>query len=100
MVKHVILWKIKDEIEENKKEDIKAGVKSGLEGLLGVVPGLMAISVQTEILASSNADLMLNSTFESEEALKVYAAHPVHVAVADAKVRPYMQTRLCLDYEV
>lgn len=100
MVKHVILWKIKDEIEENKKEDIKAGVKSGLEGLLGVVPGLMAISVQTEILASSNADLMLNSTFESEEALKVYAAHPAHVAVADAKVRPYMQTRLCLDYEV
>lgn len=100
MVKHVILWKIKDEIEENKKEDIKAGVKSGLEGLLGVVPGLMAISVQTEILASSNADLMLNSTFESEKALKVYAAHPAHVAVADAKVRPYMQTRLCLDYEV
>ena len=34
-------------------------------------------------LASSNADVMLDSVFESEEALKAYAVHPEHVAVAD-----------------
>ena len=32
--------------------------------------------------------------------LKGYAVHPAHVAVANAKVRPFTQTRLCLDYEV
>jgi len=98
MVKHIILWKLKDDIAD--KASVKAGIKSGLEGLKGVVPGLVEIVVRTEGLASSNADVMLDSTFESEEALKGYAVHPAHVAVANGKVRPFTQTRLCLDYEV
>lgn len=96
MVKHVILWKIKDGVAD--KAAVKAGVKAGLEGLKGAVPGLVDITVRTECLPSSNADLMLDSTFESEDALKGYAVHPAHVAVANCKVRPFMQTRLCLDY--
>ena len=99
MVKHVILWQLKDELSEEKK-NIKAGIKEGLEGLKGQVPGLLEITVHTEGLASSNADVMLDSTLESEEALKGYATHPAHVAVADTKVRPYTKTRVCLDYEV
>ena len=43
---------------------------------------------------------MLDSTFESEEALKGYAVHPKHVAIADCKVRPYTANRVCMDYEV
>ena len=100
MVKHVILWQLKDELSEEEKKNIKAGIKEGLEGLKGQVPGLLEITVHTEGLASSNADVMLDSTLESEEALKGYATHPAHVAVADMKVRPYTKTRVCLDYEV
>ena len=98
MIKHVILWKLKDEVAD--KASVKAGIKSGLEGLRGIVPGLVDITVRTEGLASSNADLMLDSTFESEDALKGYAQHSAHVEVANTKVRPYTQTRLCLDFEV
>lgn len=97
MVKHVILWKLKNEIAD--KAAVKAGIKSGLEGLKGIVPGLVDICVNTEGLASSTADVMLDSTFESAEALKGYSVHPAHVAVANTKVRPYTETRLCLDYE-
>ena len=97
MVKHVILWKLKDGLEDPAA--IKAAIKAGLEGLKGVVPGLLEIAVRTEGLASSNADLMLDSSFESEAALKGYAVHPAHVAVANGKVRPNVQTRLCLDFE-
>jgi hypothetical protein len=43
---------------------------------------------------------MLDSTFESEAALKAYAVHPAHTEVANRDVRPYTQTRLCLDFEV
>ena len=98
MVKHVILWKLKDGLDDPAA--VKAAIKAGLEGLRGVVPGLLDIAVRTEGLASSNADLMLDSSFESEAALKGYAVHPAHVAVANGKVRPFVQTRLCLDYEV
>ena len=87
MVKHVILWQLKDELTKEQISEVKAGIKSGLEGLKGEIPGLIDIKVVTEGLASSNADVMLDSTFESEEALKGYAVHPKHVAVADGKVR-------------
>ena len=49
---------------------------------------------------SSNADLMLDTTFTDAAALKGYSTHPAHVAVADGKVRPYTKTRVCLDFEV
>lgn len=100
MIKHIILWKIKEDKSEEEKKQIKIGVKSGLEGLRGVVPGLQNISVVTEGLPSSNADIMLDSEFESEEALKNYAVHPAHVKVADENVRPFMEVRMCMDFEV
>ncbi len=100
MVKHVILWTLKEEYSKEEKENIKKGIKEGLEGLAGKIPGLVSIQVNINGLASSNADLMLDSTFESEEALNGYATHPAHVAVADGKVRPYTAIRSCLDYEV
>lgn len=100
MVKHVILWQLKKELDTTQIADIKKGIKEGLEGLKGQIPGLVEIKVNTEGLASSNADVMLDSLFESEEALKGYAVHPAHVAVADGAVRPYTASRVCMDYEV
>jgi len=99
MVKHVILWTLKDELSDAEKLEVKAGIKAGLEGLAGKIPGLIEIKVNTEPLASSNCDLMLDSSFETEEALKGYAVHPEHVAVADGKVRPFTKSRVCMDYE-
>ena len=98
MVKHIILWKLKDEYSAEEKETIKAGIKEGLEGLAGKIPGLLDIRVRTEFLGSAMADAMLDSTFEDEEALKAYAKNPVHNAVADSRIRPHVQTRLSADY--
>lgn len=100
MVKHIILWTLNDELSAEEKEQVKRGIKEGLEGLAGRIPGMVDIKVNINGLASSNADLMLDSTFESEEALKGYAVHPEHVAVADGKVRPYTKIRSCLDFEI
>ena len=98
MVKHIILWTLKDTLSDEEKIAVKKGIKEGLEGLKGKIPGLLEIHVETEGLASSNADLMLDSSFEDEASLKGYAVHPEHVAVADGKVRPYTAVRSCLDF--
>ena len=100
MVKHIILWQLKEELSDAQKQSVKAGIKEGLEGLKGQIEGLIEIQVNTSGLPSSNAEVMLDSTFTDEAALKAYAVHPAHVAVADGKVRPYTKTRMCLDYEV
>ena len=97
MVKHIILWTLKPEYNT---PEIKQGMKEGLEALVGVVPGLLEMRVEIAPLASSNADVMLYSVLESEDALKAYAVHPAHVEVANTLVRPYTATRACMDFEV
>ena len=97
MVKHIILWQLKDELSAAEKAEIKANIKTGLEGLAGQIPGLVEVHVNINGLPSSNADLMLDTTFTDAAALKGYSTHPAHVAVADGKVRPYTKTRVCLD---
>lgn len=95
MVKHIILWKLKDEFN---KEEIKLQMKQALEGLMGEIDGLLEIKVQIEKLESSNVDVMLYSAFTDEAALKNYAIHEKHVFVADNFVRPFTETRSCIDF--
>jgi hypothetical protein len=101
MVKHIILWTLNPELSDEEKKTVKEGIKAGLEGLVGKVPGLLDVKVHIDgRLASSNADVMLDSTLVDAEALKGYAKHPEHVAIANGKVRPYTVQRSCLDFEI
>lgn len=100
MVKHVILWKLMDGMSDGEKAVRSGDAKKALEGLYGKIDGLLDIHVNIDRLPSSNADMMLVSTFTSEEALKSYQVHPDHVSAAEIYVRPYTQARLCMDYDM
>lgn len=101
MVKHVILWTLNPELSTSEKQSVKDNIKQGLEALVGVVPGLIDLKVVTEhLLDSSSCDLMLDSTLDSEAALHAYASHPAHVAVAEAKVKPFTVQRVCIDFNI
>lgn len=99
MVKHIILWRLRSELSESEKIEVKKNAKAALEELALKVPGLLFVKVNIEGLQSSNADMMLDTTLESEDALKAYQSHPDHVYVANTFVRPFTETRMCLDYE-
>ena len=98
MVKHVILWKLDDKLSASEKEQVKINAKRELEDLVGKVPGLLSMNIEIGRLETSNADMMLDSTFDSVDSLKGYKDHPEHVRVADGFVRPYTVERLCLDF--
>lgn len=101
MVKHIILWTLDPELSAEEKAEVKKGIKAGLEGLMGKVPGLLSVTVNIDgRLDSSNCDVMLDCTLDSPESLKAYATHPAHMEVANTKVRPYSVQRVCLDFEV
>ena len=73
MVKHIILWRLREDLTAEEKESVKQDIKAGLEGLAGRVPGLLSITVNVDgRLESSNADVMLDSTFTDEAALKAW----------------------------
>lgn len=98
MVRHVIIWKIKEEYV-GKAAEIKANAKKELEDLNGQIPGMWSLVIRTEGLPSSNGDLMLDGEYNSAEDLNAYSVHPKHVHVAGTFIRPYMQVRMCFDYE-
>ena len=97
MVKHMIVWKFKDELA-NKEERAKE-IKMALEDLVGKIDGLLEMHILIEGLPSSSGDLMMDSSFASADALAAYQKHPLHVAIADGLVRPSMASRLSFDYE-
>ncbi len=100
MIKHVILWKLREDIDGAEKETVKKNIKTELEALKGKIDGLKDITVQIDSVSSSNADLMLDSVFEDEESLKAYQKNELHVNVANTFVRPFTAQRLCLDFEI
>ena len=100
MYKHIILWQLKDELTPELKESVKKEAKAALEDLVGQVPGLLSVQVHINGIDTSNADMMLDCTLQDEASLRAYATHPAHVAVADAKVRPFTKSRTCMDFSV
>ena len=96
MIKHMIIWKLKDGLEnpEAKKQEIK----KALEGLVGKIDGLVEMTIHINGMECSSGDLMMDSTFESAEALALYQNHPEHVAVAGGIVRPCVEQRLSFDF--
>ena len=97
MVKHIILWKLKESLSEEEKTAARTEAKRRLENLNGKIDGLVSLKVVTDRLPSSNADMMLDSEFESVEALAGYQTNPLHVEAA-TYVRSVVEARLCLDF--
>ncbi len=98
MVKHIIIWKLNQEISD--KNQVAENIKSALEGLEGKIDGLIKMNILTEKLDSSSGDIMMDSTFKDEKALKEYQKNPMHVEIANGLVRPNVQTRLSFDFEI
>ena len=100
MIRHVIIWTMKEELSSEEKQDAKYNIKNGLEALVGVVPGLLELHIYIEPEDTSNSDLMMDSIFEDMEALKEYHHHPAHVDVKTTYTDPAVSTRACFDYNI
>lgn len=99
MIKHVILWQLRDELSVERKAALGQEIKERLEALVGQVPGLLYVKVCVDPMPSSNTDIYLDSAVEDEAALAVYQNHPAHVDVKNNLIVPNAKTRLCMDYK-
>ena len=94
MVKHIVLYTLKEGV--NKPEAIEI-IRSVLEPLVGVIPGLLHLEIRPAY--QGGMDYALYSEFESKEALANYAQHPAHLA-AKEHFWHFLNTRVAADYEV
>jgi hypothetical protein len=99
MIRHIVFWKFGDNFTESENNVHAIKIKEMLEALKNKVSGVVSIKVITNPLPSSSgdADVILDSLFESEEALNNYQVHPEHVK-AGSFIRSVMKDRKCIDY--
>jgi hypothetical protein len=92
MIKHIVIWKMKDEVSSGQKVEMKMQ----LEALKGVVAELADIEVGID---EGNGTMSLYSVFASHEDLEIYQAHPAHQEVVTF-VKPLVAGRTACDYEM
>lgn len=99
MVRHIVMFKLKEFTSPAKKLEKMQAIKSGLESLIDVIDVLRLIRVDFNCNPDEAWDLILTTELDSLEDVKTYAIHPAHVAVAKELIGPYKADRACVDYE-
>ena len=94
MVKHIVVYTLKEGVDKSAAIEV---VRSQLEPLVGVIPGLLHMQIRA--CYQGGMDYALYSEFESREALANYAQHPAHLA-AKEHFWHFLNTRVAADYEV
>jgi hypothetical protein len=99
MIKHIVMWRLKDADDPAKQRAHATAAKRSLEALAGQIEGLLAIEVGIDFSRDAHsADLVLLSEFTDRSALAGYQAHPAHLAVA-REIREIAIERRVVDYE-
>jgi hypothetical protein len=98
MVRHIVAWNFAEGFTAEENQKNAQAIKSELENLKNIIDGIVSIEVLINPLSTSDSDLLLDSTFENEEALKAYAVHPEHVRVGTNFVKPSTKNRKCMDF--
>jgi hypothetical protein len=98
MVKHIVMWKLKEEAHGNDKKANAALIKEKLEALGGKIEGLRHIEVGIDFLGGGNFDVVLYSELETKETLDFYQNHPLHQALLPF-IREAVSDRKAVDYE-
>ncbi len=93
MVKHIVLYTLKEGVDKNAAVKL---IGSVLEPLVGKIPGLHKMEIRQ---AYQGMDYALYSEFESREALASYAVHPLHLE-AKEHFWNLLDKRVSADYEV
>ena len=100
MIKHIVMWKLKENALGRTKAENASIMKQKLEALNGKVPGLLPLEVGIDYLQKENsADVVLYSEFASKKSLDDYQIHPEHKAIMPF-VSEVRSERSAVDYEV
>ena len=99
MVKHIVLFKLKDEAPEAEKLEAMNSFKKAIEALPAKIAVIRKIEVGLNMNPGETWSIALYSEFDSLDDVKFYATHPDHVA-AGKLLAAVKESRACVDYEM
>ncbi len=99
MLKHIVMWRLKEEALGQSREANAHAMQSQLLALRGLVPGLLELEVGLELdnPHPQQAHVLLYSVFDNRDSLAAYAQHPEHLKVVDF-IKTVVDERRCIDY--
>ncbi len=97
MIKHVVLFQLKEFTSESEKTKKLNEIKEALEALPAIIPEIKSLEVGINVNPAEQYDIALVTSFNNLEELEVYVKHPDHVAVGGI-IRPVLEKRACVDY--
>ncbi|CAL8474068.1 Dabb family protein [Caballeronia sp. S22] len=100
MVRHIVMWKLKENAEGASRAENAEKLKAKLETCRSIVKGQGHFEVGTAQPGfACTYDVVLVSDFDDHAALEAYQVHPKHQALKDF-VAAIREDRQCVDYEV
>ena len=100
MIKHIVIWDLKDNAEGKNRSENALLLKSALMGLRGHIPEILELEVGIQSLpGAAFSDVVLVSSFKSQADLEIYQKHPEHQKVVSF-VKKIVSDRRAVDYEV
>ena len=99
MIKHIVMWKFKEEAEGRTRRQNMELVRDRLYALVPVVPEIIRMEIGFDFgHTPMSYDMMLYTEFETKEDLNVYAVDSEHAKVKKI-VAATTEARVVLDYE-
>lgn len=98
MVKHIVLFKLKETLSKEEKWDVMNRFKAAIEALPTKIELIRKVFVGLNMNEAETWDICLESEFDTLNDVKFYAAHPDHVKAASI-LKDVKQDRACVDYE-
>ena len=100
MIKHIVMWKLKDFAEGSDRSANAIRMKQKLDACAKLSPGTLKFEVAlAQPGLEATYDVILYSEFESKDALAEYAAHPTHKAIMPF-ISAVRDERQCMDYQI
>jgi hypothetical protein len=100
MIKHIVLWKLKEDEGGWSKQENAFELKRRLEALKNKIPEILELEIGFPIEKGETvSDVALYSLFKDKGSLEIYQKHPEHQKVVEF-VKQIAVERRVVDYEV
>lgn len=97
MLHHIVMFKFRDDVNEDTRRAAREAFKNGIEALPATIPFIRSVRVGFNANPAEAWDICLTSSFDTLEEAKAYGAHPAHKAVA-VELMKHIAARACTDF--
>jgi hypothetical protein len=98
MIRHIVMFKLKEDVPEAEKMRVMKAFKAAIEALPATIPFIREIEVGLNMDPDEKWHIALNSVFDNMDDVRAYSVHPNHVA-AGKLLAQAKEMRACVNYE-